>query len=339
MRKSASRPATISDVARRAGVSIATVSRVINQNVPVDAATVARVQMALRELHYVPHTAARNLASRKTHTLGLLLDSIHGDFFVPMLSGIESAAREAGFNLLIATTGLRQDPAEFPRTLGMHNTDGLLVFANSLGEAGLKYYYEREFPMVLIHQMPPPGLTIPCVTVENQAAACELVEHLITVHGRRHIAFLRGEQGQDDSHWRELGYRDSLAAHGIPLDERLVERGDFDRRVAAEAVARLLASGVEFDAIFAGDDEAAVGVLTALQESHKRVPEEIAVVGFDDQRLSSYLAPPLTTVRAPTERVGSEAVRQLVQLIRTGEAAPLTLLPTEMIIRRSCGCT
>jgi LacI family transcriptional regulator len=329
---------TIFDVAKRAGISPATVSRVLNQTAVVAPETVARVQAAMAELKYVPRTAARNLATRKTNTLGLVLTDIHGDFFVPLLSGIESAAREAGFDLLISASGRPTPRSEFPRSLGAHNTDGLLVFADSLGEAGLTHCYEQGVPMVLIHQTPPGSMDIPCVTVENKAASRKMVEHLIETHGRRRIIFLKGPEGQEDSYWREMGYREALEAYDIPFDPNRVAPGEFDRTVAATSVKQLLTAGLEMDAVFSGDDEAAVGVLEALQAAGKRVPQDVAVVGFDDQRLSAYLIPPLTTVRAPTERVGYEAAQQLVKLIRTGQADLLTLLPTEMIIRRSCGC-
>jgi LacI family transcriptional regulator len=329
---------TIRDVAKRAGVSIATVSRVLNQTVPVADETVARVQAAMQELRFVPHTVARHLATRQTQTVGLLLTDIQGDFFAPMLSGIESVTRDAGFDLLISTSG-RPEPRRGPALpLGPHNTDGILVFAGSLDEGGLAQYAEWGFPLVLIHQSSPPAQQIPCVTVENKAASRQIVEHLIEAHGRRRIAFLRGPQGNEDSYWRETGYRQALAAHGIAFRSRLVAPGDFDRWVARASVQGMLAAGVAFDAVFSGDDEAAVGVLLALQEAGKRVPADVAVVGFDDQRLSAYLTPPLTTVRAPTEEVGRAAAQQLVQLIRTGHADLLTLLPTEIVIRRSCGC-
>jgi DNA-binding LacI/PurR family transcriptional regulator len=149
---------------------------------------------------------------------------------------------------------------------------------------------------------------------------------------------LRGPAGQEDSTWRESGYREALESHGIPFDTRLVAPGEFDRRAARTSVESFLAERVAFDAIFAGDDEAAVGVLEALQAAGKCIPEDVAVVGFDDQRLSAYLTPPLTTVRAPTEQVGYAAACQLLRLIRTGAADRLTLLPTEMLLRRSCGC-
>jgi len=327
---------TIDDVARRAGVSISTVSRVVNRTVPVSEEAAARVQAAMIELKYQPRAAARNLATRQTKALGLLLTDISGDFFVPLLRGVEAATAEAGFSLLISTArdGLTH-------SAGVHNTDGLLIFADGLDESGLRYCHELGFPLVLIHQSPPshlpgtqePGsLDIPCVTVENKAASCRLVEHLIVAHGRRAIAFLRGPQSQEDSYWRELGYRQALNVHGLPFDPALVAPGEFDRTVAYASVAGRL------DAIFAGDDEAAVGVLAALHDAGKRVPEDVAVVGFDDQTLAAYLAPPLTTVRAPTEEVGRHAARQLITLIRTGQADRLTLLPTDLVLRRSCGC-
>ncbi len=331
-------PATIHDVAKRARVSISTVSRVLNRTAPVSEDIAERVQAAMSKLKFVPRTAARNLALSTTNTLGLLLTDIYGDFFAPMLSGIDAVAFETGYHLLISTAGRKKSSDEIVRSLGEHNTDGLMIFADSLDEVGLANFSERDFPIVLIHQSPPKSMQIPCVTVENKAASRKLVDHLIEVHHRKRIVHLRGPQAQEDSYWREAGYRESLEAHSIPIDPRLIGRGEFDRVTAKAAIEQLIAAGIEFDAVFAGDDESAIGVLDALNAANRPVPAEVAVVGFDDQRLSAFLTPPLTTVRAPTEDVGRQAAQQLVKLIRTGQAEPLTLLPTEMIIRRSCGC-
>ena len=329
---------TIRDVARQAGVSVATVSRFINHTTVVSPEASSRLAQVMRELKYVPRSAARNLATHRTNTLGLLLDAIHGDFFAPLLNGIEAASGEAGYDLLISTSGRPMLRAEFWLPLGPHNTDGLLIFTNTLDKNGLTTCFELGLPVVLIHQSAPDSMNIPCVTVENKAASRKIVDHLIDVHGRRRIVFLRGPQDNEDSFWRESGYRESLQTHGFPIDPALVLNGGFEREVAQVSILALHSAGVEFDAVYTGDDEAAVGVLNALRISGRRVPEDVAVAGFDDQRLSSFLTPPLTTVRAPTERVGYEAVNQLLKLIRTGQADPLTLLPTEMIIRRSCGC-
>ena len=176
------------------------------------------------------------------------------------------------------------------------------------------------------------------MTVENKAASKAIVDHLIEVHNKRRIIFLRGPEHQEDSYWREMGYRASLESHNIPFDPELVWPGEFEREIAQTTMIELILAGVEFDSVFAGDDDAAFGVLAALREMGKRVPEDISVVGFDDLRSSLYLTPSLTTVRAPTEEVGRVAARQMFNLIRGRQADPLTLLPTEIVIRNSCGC-
>jgi DNA-binding LacI/PurR family transcriptional regulator len=329
---------TIDDVARLAGVSISTVSRVINRNVPVSDEVVAKVEAAMLELKYIPRAAARNLASRKTNTLGLLAAEVLGDFFSPLLSGIEGAVAEAGYDLLISTAARRGPHDHLPGSLGTHNTDGLLVFAGSLTSAGIEHTHALGLPMVLIHQSTPAHLPIPCVTIENKAAACAIVEHLIRVHGRRCIVLLRGLPKHEDAYWREVGYREALAQNGLAFDSSLVMPGDFNRDVARRSITRLLEQGVAFDAVFSGDDEAAVGALQALQARGKCVPDEVSVVGFDDQNLAAVINPPLTTVHTPTAEVGRAAAEQLLRLIRTEEADLLTLLPTELVIRRSCGC-
>jgi len=330
--------ATIVDVAKRAGVSTATVSRVINQTDSVTPETAARVRAAIAELSYRPRSAAQTLASRKTNTIGLFFSGISADFFFPLLHGVEAEAMEEGFGLLISTHGVQAPSAAMSHPLGEHNTDGVVVFVDSLPEEELTRFYQINFPVVLLHRSPPEGLEIPWVTVDNERGARRLIDHLIEVHGYRRIAFLTGQEGHEDSQLREMGYRESLDSHGVSFDPGLVAAGGFDREQARSAVENWLAEDLEFDAIFAGDDEAAIGVLAALDSAGKRVPQDIAVVGFDDVALARYLNPPLTTVRAPIEQVGREAIRQLVRLIRGQRVEPLVLLPTELVVRQSCGC-
>jgi LacI family transcriptional regulator len=331
-------PPTIEDVARKAGVSIATVSRVINGTAPVTGETAQRVNAAIASLRYAPRTTARGLASQKTNTLGLILPEIGGWFFPSMLRGIETAAREAGYDLLIRTTDTSDTHKVARWVLGMHNTDGLIVFSNSIGHEELTHLKQHNFAVVLLHQTPPESLNIPVVTIENKSGAQKLVDHLIEVHHCRRIVFLQGPESHEDSEWRELGYLESLEAHNIPFDNSLVVVGEFDESVAAASISQLLIDGVDFDAVFAGDDDAAIGVLTALERAGRAVPDDVAVVGFDDVPLARFLSPSLTTVRAPTEQVGADAVRQLIRLIRDERTDPLILLPTELVIRRSCGC-
>jgi LacI family transcriptional regulator len=330
--------ATIADVAKRAGVSIATVSRVLNRTTRVSDATTARVQQAIDELGFVPQAAARHLASRKTSTIGLLLPEVSSEFFFPILRGIESATRQAGFDLLIAIQPEEPSRQVARSPLGIHNTDGLLIFGDLADSASLAHFTRLNFPVVLLYQAAPPDSGITSIQVENKNGARRLVSHLIEMHQARRIAFLCGPDGNEDSGWRETGYRQALADHQLAFDPRLVEHGNFDEPGGRAAVAALLKNGVQFDAIFAGDDGTAIGALAALTQVGLRVPTDVALVGFDDMAPSRYLNPPLTTVRAPTEQVGREAVKQLVQRIRTGQAESEVLLPTELVIRQSCGC-
>jgi LacI family transcriptional regulator len=337
---SLNRSPTIADVARQANVSIATVSRVLNGTTPVIEDTAERVRLAIKDLRYVPRAAARVLASRRTETIGLLLPEIGGAFFPPLLRGIEAEARLAGFDLLIhATTHLPHASEPAPgRPLGEHNTDGLIIFAQSIGEIELFRLHELGFPSVLIYQTAPASLEIPSVTIENKSGAQNIVEHLLNVHQCRRIAFLRGPEGNEDSEQREQGYRKALEAHGIPFDPTLVGMGGFNEIDAQIALRNILTSGTNLDAVFCGDDDTAVGVLMALRQAGKNVPKDVKVVGFDDSPVARLITPTLTTVRAPTEQVGQEAVRQLICLIRGRQAESLTLMPTELIIRETCGC-
>ena len=331
------RAPTIDDVAKLAGVSSATVSRVINNSAPVIPATLQKVHAAIEALNYHPSSAARILAQRKTNTLGLLVPEISETFFIPLLRGIEHTARQAGFSLLIHTTSYRPENNSFAM-LGEQNTDGLLVFSESLADEELSRLQQTGFPVVLIHQDSPEDLHIPAITIGNKQGVRNLVDHLIEQHGHRRIVHLRGPQTANDALWREKGYRQSLAEHGIPYDPALVLPGNFDADTAQNAIRDLIQHGTTFDAVFSGDDGSALGVLAALQKAGIRVPEDVSVVGFDDVDFASHVHPPLTTVRAPTEQVGEKAVQQLLRLIAGEDVEPVTLLPVELVIRRSCGC-
>ena len=330
---------TIRDVARKANVSVATVSRYINRNAPVSPEAAERLDKVMIELRYVPHAAARHLASRKTRVIGLLLNNLHNDFFVPLLNGVEAVVRSKDYNLIVATYHA-SSRNKTPPPIGPHNTDGLLVFSDGLVDDDLANLNASGFPMVLVHRTPPASLKIPSVTVENIEITHKLVEHLIQVHGKRRIMYLRGPVNQEDSLRRETGYKSALEANGIPFDENLILNGDFERDIAYQVLHDFLGNGkrVAFDAIFAGDDDAAIGVLKALHEYGCKVPDDIAVIGFDDLGFASFLNPPLTTVRAPTESVGRIATERLFGLLENQPSDEVMILPTEIIFRRSCGC-
>jgi LacI family transcriptional regulator len=226
----------------------------------------------------------------------------------------------------------------FKRVLAEHNTDGLLVFTNSLDDAELRRLEALGFPTVLMHRTTPEGLHIPAVNIDNHCGVAALMAHLVEAHHYRRIAHLRGEAGHEDSIQRELGYRRALESFSIPYDPALVETGAFNAEQARLAVRRLLSRGARFQAIFAADDESASGAMMELREAGLRVPEDIAVVGFDDLSLAEHLSPTLTTVHSPIEEAAYTAARLLLAAIAGRSQPQPPLLPTSLVIRHSCGC-
>jgi LacI family transcriptional regulator len=330
---------TIHDVARVAGVSVATVSRYMNHRDLVSQSVSDRISQVMLEMDYVPRVAARQLATPETRVAGLVITDVMNEFFSPLVNGVATVFSENNYNLLVAVSRLAMRDKNIPSPIGPHNTDGILVFANSLSEEQLVDLCRVHFPVVLLYRTSPPNLKIPHVIVENKRSSQKMVDHLIEVHARKRIMFFQGPRDQEDSYWRELGYRASLAAHGLPIDANLILPGEFAHNVAYQVLRDYLSKGVrDFDAIFSGNDNAAVGVMTALREANIRVPEDVSVVGFDDFRLAPFLQPPLTTVRAPTEKVGMAAAEQLSRIFKKEPGHQVILLPTEIVLRRSCGC-
>lgn len=327
---------TIKDVAKAANVSIATVSRALNGTAVVSTDTLERIEQAVHLLHYVPNTAAKQLAGRERLTLGFAIPHMRGDFFLPLLEGVERGAHEAGYGLLIHTvpqTSSASRPSLNP--VNEHSTDGLIIFPGSLSPTELTRLSALKFPLVSLYQAAEGYPEAPVVTFENRRSAYQLVRHLIEVHGRKRIAFLRGPGQQKDSLEREAGYCDALAEAGLTP---LTGQGDYHEQCAFATVRDWLEADIPFDAIFSGSDEAAVGALAALRQAEIPLPQQVAVVGFDDLRLARHMSPPLTTVRLPIGDGGYLAAKTLVALIRK-EVVTDTVLPTDLVIRTSCGCS
>lgn len=297
--------------------------------------TAEKVRAAIKELNYAPHSSARGLASQKFNTLGVIVRELAAPFVLDLLSGIERASRQAHCNLLVAT---RETDDSAASSLGYHNTDGLLVLAGALKDDELVKLHEQGFPVVGLHRSPIPDAGIPVVAVENQHSACEIVSHLIRDHSCRRIAFLRGPETEGDSYLREQGYLQALRDNDIPVDSSLLRFGGFDAEISRNSVIDLLKERPDTDAIFT-DDESAVGVYQAVEQLGMRIPEDIKVAGFDDDYVASRLVPRLTTVHSPMKRVGETAVELLMKLIETSSVPIETVLPTHVVIRRSCGCT
>jgi len=329
---------TITDVAKEAGVSEATVSRVINQKKVVKEVTVKRVLEAIEKIGYIPQKAARNLASNKTTTIGVILPEIGNEFAAQILHGIEARASESEYNLLVASrqSEHRNDLLQLP--LGPHNTDGLVALSGCLSHREMKIFVDRDFPCVLLYDVSPEEFPIPSIQIENRLGTRRLIDHLVETHGYKKFAFLRGPEKNIDSEQREQGVRDSLEAHGLSISEELIGVVEYSEEISKEVVQAWIRSGKKIDVIFGGSDEGAIGALMALKDEGIAVPDEIAVVGFDDMNHVKYLTPPLTTVRSPIEQVGSLGVETLINILNGQSVERKKVLPTQLVIRQSCGC-
>ncbi len=326
-------PITIRDVAREASVSPATVSRVINAATSVAPETVERVRAAVEKLNFVPSAAARSLSRKKTDTIGVLFPDISGPFFPGVIRGIEEATAAAGYHLLIYSTALINTMSQPRFPLDARSTDGLIIGSDAVGEEFLRQIQAQRMPTILLHRGTY-GMNLTCVTVDNRAGAQKAVEHLLSL-GRRRVVHISGPADNDDAIWRERGYRETLEGAGIGYDPALVFTGSYDEENGVEVVERLIGGNVSFDAIFAANDEMAIGAIQALHANGCSVPHDVAVVGFGDIPLARYVHPALTTVHIPIEELGKRAAELLLAQIAGTPPEPMTVLPVELVIRQS----
>jgi LacI family transcriptional regulator len=326
------RNATIRDVARTADVSVATVSRVFNSSGTVSEPTRARVLAAAADLDYVPHSGARSLSTRRTDTIGVILPDLHGEFFSELIRGIDLATRARGLHVLLSHS--HGDPNEATTVLRAMRTrvDAMIVMSPYADEGVLAAALGGRTPLVLLGSGGDAG-GHPRFAIDNHAGAFAMTEHLLDA-GYRRIAFVSGPPGNIESAQRLAGYRDALAAQG-GLPEQIVE-GDFSEQSGARAAALLLA-GPRPEAIFAGNDIMAIGCLQALREAGLKVPDDIALAGFDDIPISRFLDPPLTTVGVPIAELGRQAVESCAEFLSTGAPGASRTFTPELVVRASSG--
>lgn len=328
-------PATIKDVARVAGVSVATVSRALNGAENVLPHTRQRILDVARELRYAPSGAARSLITRRTDTVGALLPDLHGEFFSELIRGIDQAARARGLHLLLSSSHDDADEAAAALRAMNGRVDGLIVMSPHADDDFLSRNLPPTLPAVLLNS----GVREPAqpvFAVDNFGGAREMTAHLVAT-GRQRIAFLGGPQANFEARERERGYRAGLAAGTEPW---LLE-GDFSESAGERAGAALLALPADKrpDAVFAANDIMAIGMLGALQAGGLRVPDDIALAGFDDIPISHYVSPALTTMRVPIAALGSQALEALADALEhplQGGSAT-TVMPVQLVVRRSCG--
>lgn len=325
---------TIKDVARQAGVSVASVSRALNGHHNVTPETRERILGIARELRYMPHGAARSLITRRTQTIGALLPDLYGEFFSELIRGMDLAARRGGLHLLVSSShGSADETAGALRAL-QGRVDGLLVMSPHADARLLADNLPSAVPTMLVNTHIDGDYA--SLSVDNYAGAYAMVGHLVT-RGFRRIALVAGPASNFDAIERRRGYEQALADL-LPGTPALVIDGDFTEAGGDRAAREIAVMHERADAIFAANDAMAVGCLFALNELGLRVPQDVALVGFDDIPMARYTTPPLTTVRVRIADLGERAMARLIARIEQPDHADdgAEVLACELVVRQSC---
>ncbi len=333
---------TLEDIARLAGVSRSTVSRVVNEHPNVSADVRQRVLEVIRTTGFHPNLAARTLASNRSWMLGLVLPRTVSGFFAdpyfPRLTqGIAQACNDHGFTLALFLVTTKEDEERiFPRVSRKGFLDGVLVQSAAIGDQLIDRLAETSIPMVVAGR-PFHAENISYIDVDNVAAARNAVEHLIRM-GYQRIAHIGGAHNSPVTIDRKEGYMQALRAAGRAIDPALIVESDFSEGSGNQAMRQLLTLGV--DAVFAASDMLAIGGMRAVHEAGLRVPEDVAFVGFDDLPIVSPIEVGLTTVRQPVYPFGYKAIETLIDVIQNGIQPPRrVIMDTELILRESCRTT
>jgi LacI family transcriptional regulator len=327
---------TIIDVAREAGVSYATVSRVINNKQHVRPDTRERVQRAMTKLGYVVNQQARSLAGGDSRVIGLLVHDLGTSYIGEIIRGVDTELARAQYDLMLYTTHRRKTrETAFVASLSRGLADGLLLVLPRNAEAYLDSLRLRQVPYVLIdHQ----GFdnTGPSVVATNERGAYDATSYLIRV-GHRRIGFITGALDLPCARDRQAGYRRALQEHGLPHDPGLIQEGNFFQPQGFSAAYRLLEQPAAPTAIFASNDVTAFGAMEAAHEFRRRIPEDLSIVGFDDIPQAAQVHPLLSTVRQPLEEMGRLATRMLLEILDGQPHRARVELSTELVIRQSSG--
>ena len=333
--ESAARGATIRDVARAANVSVATVSRALNQSETVAAPTRLRVLSAAGALDYVPHSGARSLSTRRTDTIGVLLPDLHGEFFSELIRGVDIATKAHGLHLLLSHS--HGDPVEAITALRAMRSrvDAMIVMSPYADAERLSAALSEAVPLVLLGSAEEQRGQASFV-IDNHAGAFAITQHLLDC-GHRRIAFIAGPRDNIEARQRLSGYRAALASGGALVEQ--VVQGDFTEHSGAAAAKLLIRSGLP-DAIFAGNDTMAIGCLQALGDSGIGVPGDVALAGFDDIPVARFLNPPLTTAAVPIAEIGRQALECCIELVGGGNPErPHRSFTPQLVVRASSCAT
>jgi LacI family transcriptional regulator len=323
---------TIQDIARKANVSKSTVSRVLNKTTPVEENKRVAVEAAMKQLNYRPNAFARGLAGGQSMTIGVVTQNIGSPFYDAVTQGVISALSATEYSpIFVDGQWNRGIEATAIRTLINRQVDGLILIGGNLPAAELVTLIESK-PVVFVAQRLA-GWEKCCLSVDNVEAGFRATQFLLEL-GHREIAHIAGIMEHIDAIERLEGYRKALLQAGLTPDPKLLAEGNFSSQSGVLAVESLLARGVPFSAIFAANDEMACGARLAFYRRGIRVPEDVSIIGFDNQPASAFMTPPLTTVAQPSREMGAAAARGILQQI-AGEDFQLPNFPVQIVVRES----
>ncbi|HLS47029.1 MAG TPA: LacI family DNA-binding transcriptional regulator [Gemmatimonadales bacterium] len=328
---------TIKDVARAAGVSVATVSRVYTGSDRVREETRVHVWEVAGRLGYAPHGTARSLITSRTSTIGVLLPDLYGEFFSEVIRGIDQTAQREGYHLLVSSAHAEQSAVEAALRSMRGRVDGLIIMSPGHEALAPLANLPANFPVVLLNSAGGTDQT-DSITVANADGARTMVRHLISL-GHRRIAVLRGSPGNFDAAERLRGYREALTEAGISPRPRWELEGNFSEASGYAAAEAILAQTDRPTALFAANDSMAIGALAGFRRAGLTVPGDMAVAGFDDIPLSRYMDPPLTSVHVDISALGERATARLLAGMDRDPARERIreVLPVTLVVRRSCG--
>ncbi|MFJ5717027.1 LacI family DNA-binding transcriptional regulator [Neobacillus sp. NPDC093127] len=334
---------TIKDVAKEARVSIATVSRVINNQDKVKSSTRRKVEAAIKKLQFNPNQIARTLINGETKSVGLIVPHLSNDYWSQVAEVIQEELWQLGYTVMLCTTSVVENPVEreiaFLKNFINRNVDGIIFGTlrdfSSFNHPDIKEILETKEVSIVAFDQRIPGIS--SVNGDHMDGAQIAVKHLIEL-GHKQIAYIGGTLLNPD---RELGYRNAHVIKNLAVNESIIKRGSATFDFGYTSMVELLTSNEEFTALFCGNDLIAVGALQAIESKGLKVPEDVAIVGYDDINISTMIKPALTTIRQPIKEMAKSAVELLVEMIETRETieiAPKNLMfQMELIIRESAG--
>lgn len=312
-------------------------SRVLNASGPVSDATRLRIQRVASRLRYSPNSAARSLITRRTHTIGVLLPDLYGEFFSEVIRGIDVVAQRNGYHMLVSSSHSEQHALEAALGAMRGRVDGLIVMSPDLDQHTLRANLAASPAVVLLNcAANAPGFD--AIKIDNLGGAAGMTRHLLAL-GHRRIAFIQGAARNVDADERLRGYRLALRSARVERRPAYEVAGDFTEAGGHRAATVLLGAHPRPTAIFAANDSMAIGALSALREAGVSVPQEMAVAGFDDIPIAQYTSPPLSSVHVPIAELGARATQRLVEALarERRKKRQCETLATALVIRQSCG--